>query len=130
VYGGKITSCGQMADEVRARLSPYLRPAQVSRPSPLDAPPTEPFPGLSEPVPSAAWCREREHCHTLDDYLRRRTNIAQWIPRGGWGARSENTETLRQIARVFCRNEAAVDEAVAASQRRVREHHDDILAAV
>jgi glycerol-3-phosphate dehydrogenase len=130
VYGGKITSCGQMADEVRARLSSHLRAAQVSLPPSPEAPPTEFFPGLTEAVPSAAWCREREHCHTLEDYLRRRTNIAQWVPRGGWGLRSENGETLREIARVFCRNEAAVDEAIAAAERRVREQHDDILAAV
>jgi glycerol-3-phosphate dehydrogenase len=119
-----------MADEVRARLSPHLPPAQPSPPPSLKPPPTELFPGLSESVPSAAWCREREHCHTLEDYLRRRTNIDQWIPRGGLGVRSQNTETLRQIARVFCRNEAAVDETIAACQRRVREQHDDILAAV
>jgi hypothetical protein len=66
----------------------------------------------------------------LEDYLRRRTNIAQWIPRAGWGVRSENEEALRQIARVFCRTEGTVDEAMAACQRRVREQHDDILAAV
>ena len=130
VYGGKITSCGQMAEEVRSRLSPHLRPARTSLPPSPEPATTEFFPGLSEPVPSAVWCREREHCHTLEDYLRRRTNIAQWIPRGGWGVRSENGETLRQIARVFCRNETAVDETIAACQRRVREQHDDILAAV
>jgi hypothetical protein len=119
-----------LAKEVRARLSPHLPPRHPSLPAKIKAPATEFFPGLSEPVPSAAWCRNREHCHTLEDYVRRRTNIAQWIPRGGLGVRSENLETLRRIARVFCRNEAAADEAITAYQRRVREGHDDILAAV
>jgi glycerol-3-phosphate dehydrogenase len=95
----------------------------------LEIPPTEFFPGLDEPVPSASWCRDREHCYTLEDYLRRRTNIAQWIPRGGLGVRSENLETLREIARAFCPNEAAVDEAIIAYQQSVRERHDDVLAA-
>jgi glycerol-3-phosphate dehydrogenase len=130
VYGGKITSCGQMADEVRARLSPHLRPMRTSPPPLPKAPPTDFFPGLAEPVPSATWCRDREHCHTLEDYLRRRTNIAQWIPRGGWGVRSENAAALRQIARVFCQSETDADETIAACQRRVREQHDAILAAV
>ena len=130
VYGGKLTSCGLLAEQVRAVLGTHLRNGRpLLSPPALELPATEIFPGLDEPVPSAAWCRDREHCHTLEDYLRRRTNIAQWIPRGGWGVHSENLETLRQIAQVFCPSEAAVGEAIAAYQQSVRERHDDILAA-
>lgn len=128
VYGGKLTSCGLLAEQVRTVLATHLRNGRSIIPPALETPPSERFPGLDEPVPSATWCRDREHCHTLEDYLRRRTNIAQWIPRGGLGVRSENLETLREVARVFCRDEAAADEAVAAYQQSVRERHDDILA--
>lgn len=129
VYGGKLTSCGLLAEQVRTRLATHLRPGRPVLAPALEAPPNELFPGLNEPVPSPAWCRDREQCHTLEDYLRRRTNIAQWIPRGGLGVQSENLEALRRIARVFCRNEAAIDEAIAAYQQSVRERHDNILAA-
>lgn len=131
VYGGKLTSCGLLAQEVLARLRQHLpRPGRVPLPHTPQAAPTETFPGLGEPVTSAIWCRDREYCHTLEDYLRRRTNIAQWIPRGGLGALSENLQTLRRIARVFYPNEPAADAAITAYQASVREHHDSILAKV
>ena len=66
-------------------------------------PVTEEFPWVGT-VPSAAWCRDHEHCHTLDDYLRRRTNIAQWTPRCGLGADSEYRERavcLGDITRII-----------------------------
>jgi glycerol-3-phosphate dehydrogenase len=129
VYGGKLTSCGLLAEQVRTVLATHLRAGRLVLPPTLETPATEFFPGLDEPVPAAAWCRDREHCHTLEDYLRRRTNIAQWIPRGGLGVDSENLEPLRQIARVFCRSESAADEAIAAYQHSVRERHDDVLAS-
>jgi hypothetical protein len=57
------------------------------------------FPGLSQPVTSAAWCAEHELCCTLEDYLRRRTNIAQWVHRGGLGIDNSNAPILKKIAR-------------------------------
>jgi glycerol-3-phosphate dehydrogenase len=129
VYGGKLTSCGLLAEQVRHIFASRLKPGRPVPPAALEIPPAEFFPGLDEPLPSPSWCRDREHCCTLEDYLRRRTNIAQWFPRGGLGAHSENLEALRQIARVFCRNEAAADEAITAYQQSVRERHDDVLAA-
>jgi glycerol-3-phosphate dehydrogenase len=131
VYGGKLTGCGALAEAVLACLAPHLpQPVPVTAPPAVAAPPMEPFPGLHEPVVAAAWCRDHEHCHTLDDYLRRRTNIAQWVPRGGLGVASENLAWLRQIARVFYPDEAAVARALASYQTNVRENHSAILAAV
>ena len=69
---------------------------RATLPPTLNAGPTESFPGLCEPVAAASWCLDHEHCDTIEDYLRRRTNIAQWIPRGGLGARSENLGTAAQ----------------------------------
>jgi len=39
--------------------------------------------------------------HSLDDLLRRRTNIAQWIPRGGLGKNGESRDAVDQIARLI-----------------------------
>lgn len=130
VYGGKLTSCGVMAEQVRSLVSPHLQQGQVSHPVKLEVPPMEPFPGLDEPVPAAAWCRDHESCWTLDDYLRRRTNIAQWIPRCGLGRNSENVEAIRRIAAVFNPDPAAAAAALADYQQSVRDRHDGILAAV
>ncbi len=74
--------------------------------------------------------RDHEQSRTLEDYLRRRTNIAQWIPRGGLGASAENVEALRRLARVFATDEPAAEAALAKYQRLVRERHDDVLAGV
>ena len=130
VYGGKLTSCGAMADQVSAIISLLLPPETVSIPLMPESPPLESFPGLDESVPAATWCRDHEHCWTLEDYLRRRTNIAQWIPRGGLGRDSENIAAIRRIARVFSPDSAAADAALADYQELVRERHDKILAAV
>jgi hypothetical protein len=37
-------------------------------------------------------------CWTLDDYLRRRTNIGQWVPRGGLGRDDEYMQDIERIA--------------------------------
>ena len=130
VYGGKLTSCSLMADQVSALLSPHLRARRHSVPHPPPPLEIETFPGLEEPVPAATWCRDHEHCLTLDDYLRRRTNIAQWIPRRGLGANSENTDAIRRIARVFSADAASADTALMNYQASVSECHDRILTAV
>ena len=131
VYGGKLTGCGILAEAVLARLAPHLpQPPPVATRPAAAAPPLESFPGLSEPVPAAAWCRDHEQCHTLDDYLRRRTNIAQWLPRGGLGATGENLGILRQLAGAFYSDDAAITQALATYQSSVQDHHDAVLAAV
>jgi glycerol-3-phosphate dehydrogenase len=100
VYGGKFTDSAECAEAVWARIAPRLPPARLPPP-----PATQPdasafveFPGLASLVPDPEWSRAHEHCHTLDDYLRRRTNIAQWVPRGGLGHNNENIARLRDIA--------------------------------
>jgi glycerol-3-phosphate dehydrogenase len=131
VYGGKLTSCGVVAQEIVRHLSRSLEPRHpMSGVAVVEPRPTVSFPGLSEAVASPEWCRDREHCHTLEDYLRRRTNIAQWIRRGGLGLASENRETLSSLARVFCTTETGAEAAVAAYERSVQERHDAVLAAV
>jgi glycerol-3-phosphate dehydrogenase len=131
VYGGKLTSGGMLAEAVLARLAPHLpKPAAVTQSNGSAAGPLEHFPGMAEPVPAAAWCRDHEHCHTLDDYLRRRTNIAQWLPCGGLGAKSENLSALRRLAGTFHLTDADAEQAVITYQNQVRDRHDAILAAI
>ena len=55
------------------------------------------FPGLEQPVPSMAWCVQNEYCCTPSDYMRRRTNIAQWVPREGLGFHDENVSHIAEL---------------------------------
>ena len=101
VYGGKLSGClGLAADVCRLvaqRVSPRGTPPRPT--GNVEAPRvTTTFPTLDEPVVSAAWSAAHEHCASLDDYLRRRTNIAQWVPCGGFGADGEHADTLERIA--------------------------------
>lgn len=100
-YGGKITGCTRMASKALTLIKTMV-PATAAIGAVDDKWESGleqmPFPGLSQPVPSAAWCARHEACCTLEDYLRRRTNIAQWVPRGGFGKNDSNTQTLKDIA--------------------------------
>ncbi len=123
VYGGKFTGALTVAREAMAALAGMLGlgrlPTSESEGAAVE-PDLAPFPGLQDPVPSATWCRDHESCHTLADYLRRRTNIAQWLPRGGLGTRDEHLPAIRAVASTLARG----DEALA--WRWVTEYVDDV----
>lgn len=134
VYGGKITGCMNTAAQATRRVSRMIGAGLPDR-SPVATeppqPPTTRFPGLDEPVPDATWCRNEEQCLTLDDYLRRRTNIAQWVPRGGLGRHDEQLPELLRIAKVFCSDdEEAAHHTTQQYCRKVREQFDAVIAAV
>jgi len=84
------------------------------------------FPGIGPSLPSPQWCRAQEFCCTLEDYLRRRTNISQWIPRQGLGQDNANRDALLAIARVFHGTEA--ETALARYEQQVELQHDRLLA--
>lgn len=154
IYGGKLTSCVQLARAVRLHLSKRIRERRSSRGNPAanSAPnlmfgPTErelrardsvapltrevelsAFPGLSEPVPSARWCAAYEMCWSLEDYLRRRTNISQWIPRGGLGRRDENLAHLHTLAAAFHPHAEQARSAVNDYQQKINREFDQLLA--
>ncbi|HNQ24056.1 MAG TPA: FAD-dependent oxidoreductase [Phycisphaerae bacterium] len=131
VYGGKLTNCVPLARRVeRLVRSRVARPGRAAAPTPCPepVPVLEYFPDLKPPVPNSRWCAEQEMCQTLEDYLRRRTNVAQWVPRGGLGPRDEYAEHLVRAARPFCADEPAARRAVAAYHRTVVESFDDVLA--
>ena len=133
VYGGKITDCVRLAgtavSRVRKRIgspttggwraeAPVLRQEFTS------------FPGLSAKVLSVRSCIDYEMCWTLDDYLRRRTNISQWVPRGGFGRDNENRAYLTRLARelpVFGSGQTAEDQ-VRTYEVQVRQT-DELLRA-
>ena len=101
VYGGKISGCLSLAKEVTERIASRM----AADPSRCQQPESRrkeislgEFPGMPEKVVSPDWCIEHEFCCTLEDYLRRRTTIAQWIPREGLGWNNENVEYLKAIA--------------------------------
>jgi hypothetical protein len=85
------------------------------------------FPNITEKVPSARWCAENEMCWFLEDYLRRHTNIAQWISRGGFGSKNKNFNHLRNLASLFIEKE---EIALKNYQQKIRREFDDILANV
>lgn len=133
IYGGKLTSCEAVARTVVRSLSGRL-PRRDRRNFSLTlnlSPETETFPGVEEPFVSARWSHEREMCRTLEDYLRRRTNIAQWVRRGGLGRDDENLPVLNELALVFSDGDP---ERAEASVRRYREtvkrRFDSVLEAV
>jgi glycerol-3-phosphate dehydrogenase len=89
------------------------------------------FPGLTQELPSAQWCRDHEFCHTLDDYLRRRTNIAQWVAREGLGRHDENLAAIDKIALTL--NHGDHDKAAHSVRRyreRVQQEFDSVLASL
>ena len=102
LYGGNFTSAVLMAMQVRHALrkqSIWPSASRLSLPQQNTATPESVyFPGLTEPVYSPRWCATYEMCWTLDDYLRRRTNIGQWVPRGGLGRDDEYMPDIERIA--------------------------------
>jgi len=136
VYGGKLTGCERLAQittaKIRrligARSQPHRRQA-VAPAGPEEFEQTV-YPGLAVPVPTLRWCVNRELCCTLDDYLRRRTNIAQWVPRGGLGRHNEYRNYLTEIARELPSvRQSAAAEAVRWYESRVIDRVDNLIAA-
>jgi glycerol-3-phosphate dehydrogenase len=100
-YGGKISGCLHLADKVFRLICKKISPSSdiPFKPSnQLGKISTTNFPGLQDEVPTIEWCVENEFCCTLEDYLRRRTNISQWIPREGLGFSNENIEYIEKLS--------------------------------
>ena len=129
-YGGKLTGSRELAGRIeriiRRRLAPSLgKPLSAAVACDVES---CDFPGLERTVATPRWCREREFCCTLDDYLRRRTNIAQWLPREGLGRNDEYRDAIRAAAREFHDGDrAAAEEALAQHEQRVADRFDTLL---
>jgi glycerol-3-phosphate dehydrogenase len=131
VYGGKITNCIPLSQKTLKLIGHLHKPSgsRTEKSVSTNDIAHEMFPGISEPVPSASWCASREFCWSLEDYLRRRTNISQWIKRGGFGADNENTDQLRGLAAIFARKDPNRSQTDFESyQSRIKREFDEVLA--
>ena len=133
IYGGKITSCVSAAKLVSSLLRNFnLKPSGTPNSSTkfgISSPELENFPNLDEKFPSTRQCAEREMCWNLDDYLRRRTNISQWIARGGLGLNNEHLLHLKDLAKIFyADDESKADATINAYQQKIKREFDEILA--
>lgn len=107
IFGGKLSGCHGLAREVRALVQDRIAPTAAPRdPAPVGVPfdtashsaPFADFPGMPAPLVAPAWSATHERCRTLEDYVRRRTTIAQWVPGGGFGRRDEHLPAMRAVA--------------------------------
>jgi len=101
VYGGKFTSALGMAESVEGQVAAAIGKPGVApvQPLPHEAMAHDAvYPGLTVKLPSIRHCIEHEYCLTIGDYLRRRTNIAQWVPRNGLGFANENLPFIEKLA--------------------------------
>jgi glycerol-3-phosphate dehydrogenase len=137
VYGGNITYAPLLARQFAAALRRRLSPAQraprngaVAAGGEADAAPQIVFPGLPGTVPAPAWCAGHEECWHLEDYLRRRTNIAQWVPRAGLGVAGEHRPFLERLARDICGAEEPARKAVEEYALRIAREHGGLLEGV
>ena len=134
VYGGKFTSCVSLAEKVEEQIRLLVEPKRM--PLPVERQQAsemqwDSFPGLQDPVPSLRWCIEKERCLTLEDYLRRRTNISQWIPREGLGRNDENGPHLEQLALQFSDGEPVIARKLVLDYiETVETRFDSVLAPV
>lgn len=133
LFGGKMTGCVETARKISAEILRWV----PRRNAPV-APCTDEvrmelmsFPGLNERVPSAKWCLENELCVTLQDYLRRRTNISQWVAREGLGPNDEHLAEIEHIALTLNGNDQAKAQASVAQYRaQVAARFDSVIAHV
>ena len=118
VFGGKLSGAADLATEIYHALFGEM-PARIETRVPSrKIPHIDAFFG-GRSLPDPAYCRDFECCRTLEDYLRRRTNLAQWIPHGGFGANFEYEADLMAIAGILLDDPAAAEPAVRHYQEKV-----------
>jgi len=130
VFGGRLTNCGTLAEMILAHVRGALGPRTPTLASATDfarPPEHESFAEMPGPVVSARWAAEHAMCWCLDDYLRRRTNISQWVPRGGFGRHGEHAAELLRVAETLGGAVTAA-ERVAAYRVQVEREFDRVLA--
>jgi len=125
IYGGKLTGSLQMADVVEARIRGWFKPRFPCEP-PVSPPPERA--GIHGFV-TPEWARDHESCVTLDDYVRRRTSIAQWTPRMGLGSDGGGRTALLDVAKKLLTSgdDTAAETMVSAYEERVRSTYDPLL---
>ena len=131
-YGGKLTGCTRMADTALRLIETSVAATGEARTGDNDLEEDAHhllFPVLAQQSVSAQWCAEHELCCTLEDYLRRRTNIAQWVARGGLGKDDANAQILKDISAQIANGDANVAAQLFETYRRKVENELDPLLA-
>jgi glycerol-3-phosphate dehydrogenase len=130
VFGGKITDCVSLAESV-ARLAEQRCERSLSafedEPDSIESD-LESFPGITEQIISPDFSAKHEMCWTLEDYLRRRTNLSQWVARGGLGRHDENVTVLKNICRKFCPDDSDAEFMLSAYRRKICKEFDELLS--
>jgi hypothetical protein len=128
LYGGKITSSMLVARQAAGLLGSWISPRHGRRVPSLELPEMSCHPGLRHEFVTAKWARDHEFCLTLEDYLRRRTTIAQWTPRMGLERDGSGREGLLGIAETFAAGPEAAAAMVDAYEHKVRTAFDPLLS--
>lgn len=114
-YGGKFTSGDTLAMMVRNKAIGVLGqpryPGVVQQEQPRVGDMLD-FPGLNTSFPAIGHCVDYQYCLTIEDYLRRRTNIAQWLPRNGLGRNNENKEFIRSLIKQLPQRQGTTPDTV------------------
>ncbi len=130
VFGGKFTSGSAAAGQVASAVGRWVQPRHAATEwvgREVGIPRNEGGCGDGFVTPEHA--RDSEFCATLEDYLRRRTQIAQWTPRMGLGRAGENRSQLLEMAAAFADDEAGAIKMTDEYEETVRRIHDSVLEA-
>lgn len=129
LYGGKLTSSMEVAEQAADLLKRWISPRHQT-PAPRDlAVETRVHEALGHAFVTPEWARDHEFCVTLEDYLRRRTNIAQWTPRMGLGRDGERRADLLKLAETFTEVPGAAVAMVDAYESTVKAVYDPLLGS-
>lgn len=96
VFGGKLSGGLEFSNEVYSKIFKE-NPHPIKYNSQNITPTTHEFFDGTE-LPDVKWAVENTQVRCLEDYLRRRTNIAQWIPVGGLGFKNEYLHDIMKIS--------------------------------
>jgi glycerol-3-phosphate dehydrogenase len=102
-YGGKITSSLLLAESFLKIFANIFGMRKIPFVKQTASPPTIDLLGFAVVDPS--WSKEHEAVYTLEDYLRRRTNIAQWNYNGGFGEDDTHAAILKDVCERLHLNE-------------------------
>lgn len=130
IFGGKFTGAASVAREVVDTLGRAATPrgAPVAAGPRAHPAPNFRFSGLEAPLIDPAHAARHEHCRTLLDYTRRRTNLSQWTRRHGLGLGDVYAPELCRIAAAIV-GEARADGELELARGLAR-RHDALLAQV
>lgn len=130
IYGGKLTASDELGTQVLERMARRF-PARYAPPSPSSPSPARIYhPAFDHPIVSPQWARSHEQCHTLADYLRRRTPVSQWVHRMGLGRQGEYRALLEEWAGVFTSSqpgEAQARDSLIDYESDVHQTYDTLL---